>query len=220
MSYIAIYSIYRDVGPPLGDCICHTNHIHPLQYIQSSGPCSGGLYRPYTGPYTACTGMWDLLWPTVYAIHSHKQHIQSGMWRLLGGGGRDSICYIQPYTAYRGLWGLWGLLWWGVHAKNRHIQHIQCCGPCSGGLYMPSTPYTVIYSHIWSHMQAIQGCGTCSGGLHMLYTPCSGVWGLLDGSEYAIYSIYNHIQHIQGCIWCIWQIQTPRVGPTALDMPG
>ena len=99
MSYTAIYSRYRDVGPALGDCICHIL------------------------PHTAHTGMWHLLWVTVYAIYCH-------------------------------------------------IQHIQGCGACSGGLYMP---YTAIYS---TYRDVVPPLGDCI--CHILrYTAHTGTWDLL-----------------------------------------
>ena len=215
MPYTAIYSIYRDVGHALGDCICHTLpyradtgmwallwgteyaiHCH-IQQIQGCGPCSGGLYMPYTAiyspyrdvapaledcichilPYTAHTGMWSLVWKTVYAIYCYIVHIQrcgtcSGglympytaiystyrdmapalgglympytaicsTYRDVGHAPGDSICHTLPYTAHT---GMWGLLWRTVYAIHCHIQHIQGCGACSGGMYIP---YTAIYS--------------------------------------------------------------------------
>ena len=96
ISYTAIYSIYRDVGPALAECICHTL------------------------PYTAHTGMWGLLWRTVYAIHCHIQHIQ-GCGACSGGT---------------------------LYAIHCHIQHIQGCGVCSGGMYIPYTAIYSIYRDV------------------------------------------------------------------------
>ena len=149
MPYTAIYSTYRDVVPPLGDCICHIL------------------------PYTAHTGTWGLLRGTLYTIHCHIQHIQGcgacsgglympytaiySTYRDVGPALEDCICHTLPYTAHT---GMWGLLWGNVYPIHCHIQHIQGCGACSGGMYMP---YTVIHCHI----QHIQGYGASSRGLYM-----------------------------------------------------
>ena len=212
MPYTAIYSTYRDVGPALGDCICHI-----LLYI-------------------ADTGMWALLWGTVYAIHCHIQHIQGcgacsggmyipytaiySIYRDVGPPLGDCICHTLPYTAHT---GMWGLLRGTLYAIHCHIQHIQGCGACFRGLYMP---YTAIYS---TYRDVGPALGECIS--HTLpYTAYTGMWGLLWRNVYAIhcntlpytaytgiwrlllgtvYAIHCHIQHIQGCGPCSGGLYMP-----------
>ena len=188
MSYTAIYSTCWDVGTAPGDSICHTL------------------------PYTAYTGMWRLLWRTVYAIHCHIQHIQGcgacsgglympytaiySIYKDVAPALEDCICHTLPYTAHT---GMWGLLWRTVYAIHCHIQHIQGCGACSGGLYMP---YTAIYSIYRDVAPALEDC-IC----HTLpYTAHTGMWGLLCRT---VYAIHCHIQHIQGCGACYRGLYMP-----------
>ena len=98
MPYTGIYSTYRDGGPALGDSICHTLaytastgmgaplwgnlyaiHWH-IQYIEGWGPCSGGLYMPYTG---------------IYSIN-----------RDVGPPLGDGICHTLAYTSHTGMGAL------------------------------------------------------------------------------------------------------------------
>ena len=73
MPYTAYTAIYRAVGPALGICIYHIQHIHP--------------YTPYTG-------QWGLLWGSLYAIYSIYSHIH----HIQGSGASSRGLYI-PYTA-------------------------------------------------------------------------------------------------------------------------
>ena len=161
MPYTATYSRYRDVGPALGDCICHI-----LLYI-------------------ADTGMWAPLWGTVYAIHCHIQHIQGcgtcsgelytpytaiySIYRDVAPALENCTCHTLPYAAHT---GMWGLLWGNVYPIHCHIQHIQGCGASSRGLYMP---YTAIYSTYTDVGPALEDfiCHT------LPYTGDTGMWGLL-----------------------------------------
>ena len=230
MPYTAIYSKYRDVGPALEDFICHTlpytahtgmwallgGTVYAIycyiQQIQGYGPCSGGLYMPYTAiystyrdvglpledfichtlPYTAHTGMWGLLWGTEYAIHWTIYSIYRDVGPALG----DCICHTLQYTAHT---GMWALLWGNEYAIHCHIQQIQGCGPCSGGQYMP---YTAIYSPYRDVTPALDDC-IC----HILpYTAHTGMWCLLWRT---VYAIYCYIVHIQRCGTCSGGLYMP-----------
>ena len=222
MHYTALYSTYRDVGPVLGDCICHTLPYTQILY-RDVGPALGDCIC-HTLPYTAHTGMWGLLWGNVYAIHCHIQHIQGcgacsgrmympytvihchiqhiqgcgassrglympyaaiySTYRDVGPARGDCICHTLLYTAHT---GMWALFWGTAYAIHCHIQHIQGCGPCSGGLYMP---YTAIYSRYRDVGPSLGDC-ICHT---LLYTADTGMWALLRGTVYAIhwtlYTVY------------------------------
>ena len=182
------YNIYRVVGPALGDRIFYTNHIHPLQYIQRCGACSGGLYMLYKAytSLTTYTGLWGLLWGIVDAIQS---------------------IYI-PYNIHRDVGPALGDFIW----QTNHIQYIPGCGLCSGERIchtLPHTAYTGIWGLVWGtvytihcHIQHIQGCGTCPVECisnTLSYTAYAGMWGLLWG---IVYAIHWPIQQIQGCGPC------------------
>ena len=81
----------------------------------------------------------------------------------------DSICHTLPYTAHKGIWALLGGTVYAIHC---HIKHIQGCGPCSRGMYMP---YAAIYSTYRDVGPALGDC-TC----HTLQnTADRGIWALL-----------------------------------------
>ena len=213
MPYTGIYSTYRDEGPALGDCICHTL------------------------AYKAHTGMWGLLWGTLYAIHWHIQHIHGWgpcsrglympytaiystyreVWPALG----DCICHTLAYKAHT---GMWGLLWGTLYAIHWHIKHIQGWGPCSRGLYIP---YTGIYSTYRDVGPALGDCicytlaytahtwmGALLWGLCMPYTDIYSTYRDVGPTLGTLYAIHLHIQHIQGCGACCRELYMPYT-----DMP-
>ena len=118
MPYTAIYSIYRDVGPALKDCIVYAIDCH-IQHIQGCGACSGG---------------------TVYAIHCHIQHIQ--------GCRACSRGLYMPYTARYSTYRDVGPVLGDCICHTLPYTQIQGCGPCSGGLHMPYTAIYSIYRDV------------------------------------------------------------------------